>query len=82
MTIASHAPSTNDPPAQARWARYWEVLLILLVFFIVGGAPAPRVNEPHYLCRLKHFWDPTWAAGDLFLRRAVEIKNVWVPYGD
>jgi hypothetical protein len=43
------------------------VLLIVLVFFAIAGDPAPRVNEAHYLARLKHFWDPSWCAGDLFL---------------
>ncbi|RWC27396.1 aldehyde dehydrogenase family protein [Mesorhizobium sp.] len=27
-------------------------------------------------------WASEEAAGDAFLRRAVEVKNVWVPYGD
>lgn len=27
-------------------------------------------------------WTSEEAAGDAFLRRAVEVKNVWVPYGD
>jgi aldehyde dehydrogenase (NAD+) len=27
-------------------------------------------------------WTSGEAAGDAFLRRAVEVKNVWVPYGD
>ncbi|WP_419695387.1 aldehyde dehydrogenase family protein [Mesorhizobium muleiense] len=27
-------------------------------------------------------WTSTEAAGDALLRRAVEVKNVWVPYGD
>lgn len=27
-------------------------------------------------------WTSDEAAGDAFLRRAVEVKNVWVPYGD
>ncbi|WP_192365090.1 aldehyde dehydrogenase family protein, partial [Mesorhizobium mediterraneum] len=27
-------------------------------------------------------WASIEAAGDAFLRRAVEVKNVWVPYGD
>ncbi|MER8377350.1 aldehyde dehydrogenase family protein [Mesorhizobium sp. M1406] len=27
-------------------------------------------------------WASDEAAGDAFLRRAVEVKNVWVPYGD
>lgn len=44
-----------------------EVLLIVLVFFALAGCPPPHVNEAHYLARLKHFWDPQWCAGDLFL---------------
>jgi hypothetical protein len=48
-------------------ARWCEVLLIVAVFFAIAGDPAPRVNEPHYLGRMKHFWDPTWCAGDVFL---------------
>jgi aldehyde dehydrogenase (NAD+) len=27
-------------------------------------------------------WQAAAAAGEAFLRRAVEVKNVWVPYGD
>ncbi len=32
--------------------------------------PVPSVNEPHYLCKAKHFSDPTWCARDLFLASA------------
>ncbi len=41
--------------------------MTFLVFFIMGADPAPHRNEAHYLCRLKHFWDPEWCQGDLFL---------------
>lgn len=38
-------------------------------FFLYGAiaAPVPGVNEPHYLCKSKHFWQPTWCARDFFL---------------
>jgi hypothetical protein len=39
----------------------------LLTFFSLLRVPIPGVNEPHYLCKAKHFWDPQWCAGDLFL---------------
>jgi hypothetical protein len=29
--------------------------------------PVPGPNEPHYLCKAKHYWDPDWCARDLFL---------------
>ena len=63
-----HDISRSDVDSRSHWARgWWEVLLIVLVFFAIAGEPVPHVNEPHYLCRLKHFWDPSWCAGDLFL---------------
>lgn len=29
--------------------------------------PVPGPNEPHYLCKAKHYWDPGWCARDFFL---------------
>jgi len=40
--------------------------LIFLVFFIHGAWPAPLVNETHYLAKARHYWDPSWCAGDFF----------------
>lgn len=60
--------ATASPPSTRRvWS---EVALILLVFFIDGGAPAPHVNESHYLTKAAHFWDASYAPGDLFLDSA------------
>lgn len=57
--------------AEAPTLRYWTAFaLVLAVFFIVGGAPPPHVNETHYLTKAKHYWDPTYAPGDLFLDSA------------
>ena len=55
---------------QAEPQRIWsavEVSLIVVLFFVAGGQKPPHVNESHYLTRSKHFWDPDWCAGDLFL---------------
>jgi hypothetical protein len=32
------------------------------------AAPIPAVNEPHYLCKAKNYWQPDWCAGDFFLQ--------------
>ncbi len=48
----------------ADWA---EVALVVAICMLLAGDPAPAVNEPHYLCRAKHFWDASYCAGDLFL---------------
>lgn len=52
---------------------------MFLVLFVAAGDPAPAVNEAHYLCRLKHFWDPAWCRGDLFLEsRDAHFTVVWL----
>ncbi len=47
-----------------------EVTLITVIFFVYAGWPPPDVNESHYLAKAKHYWDPNWCAGDLFLESA------------
>lgn len=47
-----------------------EFALIMAVFFVAGGAPAPHVNETHYLLKAKHYWDPAYCPGDVFLDSA------------
>ena len=54
----------NDRVLGCRWL---EIALIFVVFFVAGGAPVPHVNETHYLAKAKHYWQPEWCAGDLFL---------------
>lgn len=62
MTSESTATKTS-PPA---------ILLILLIAgsFAVDSFlrfPIPGTNEPHYLCKAKHYWNPQWCEGDFFL---------------
>ena len=48
--------------------RAWlEVALVFVVCFVAGGAPAPHVNEAHYLAKAKHYWQPDWCPHDPFL---------------
>ena len=81
--LANDDRHRNDQPiaaaAGSRSAqRLVEVLLIVLVFFVVAGDPPPHVNEAHYLCRLKHFWNPDWCAGDLFLESTdTQVVFIW-----
>ena len=44
-----------------------EVVAVVTLFFVYAGGPPPETNEAHYLARMKHFWNPQWCAGDLFL---------------
>lgn len=42
----------------------------LLLGFSLARSPIPGVNESHYLCKARHFWQPDWCRGDLFLESA------------
>jgi len=44
-------------------------LLIWLAFvgWSLARVPVPGVNEPHYLSKSRHFWNPEWCRGDFFL---------------
>ncbi len=47
-----------------------ETLLIFAVFCLQGAWPVPEVNEPYYLGKAIHYWNPQWARGDWFLQTA------------
>ena len=63
-------PKPNDltPPAAGgwRWALV-EVGFICVMFFIFAGSPPPDVGEAHYLAKARHYWNPVWCRGDMFL---------------
>lgn len=62
-----------------RFAILLETALLLALMVAVAGDPPPGVNEPHYLCRLKHFWDPGFATGDFFLNTPdAHFTVVWL----
>lgn len=65
---------TGTPPSPTgsigrdwRWTALAEVGLLVLLFFAVGGAPPPGINEAHYLALAKNFWQPDWCVTDPFI---------------
>lgn len=64
--------SDLSPPRHdaARLRAACEIGLIFLLFFLQAGWPAPDVNEPHYLSKARHYWDPAWCANDFFCASA------------
>ncbi|HUE70606.1 MAG TPA: DUF6798 domain-containing protein [Pirellulaceae bacterium] len=44
-----------------------EVGFIFVMFFVFAGSPPPDVGEAHYLAKARHYWDPAWCRGDIFL---------------
>lgn len=62
--------SSENKPAKSGFPKaHWGLafLLLLAVFYVHGGWPAPDDNEAHYLAKAKHYWDGQWGAGDFFL---------------
>ena len=47
-----------------------EILLVFVVFFLQGAWPVSDVNEPYYLGKAIHFWNPGWISSDTFLDSA------------
>ena len=51
----------------------WRVVVAIAASLFAFGyvqAPVPGVNEAHYLCKARSYWEPAWCAGDLFLESA------------
>ncbi|HWB01252.1 MAG TPA: DUF6798 domain-containing protein [Pirellulales bacterium] len=47
-----------------------ETALVFGVFCLEGAWPPPDTNEPHYLGKARHYWDPSWCEHDFFLNSA------------
>ncbi len=51
--------------------KYWLLAIVALygTFLIYSFicCPVPSVNEPHYLTKAKHYWNPEWCQRDFFL---------------
>lgn len=77
------APRSIDrvaPPARRAGAARWfalDALLVLGVLAVHAFWPVPEPNEPYYLAKARHFWEPQWLAGDFFLSTA---DSHWVFY--
>lgn len=44
-----------------------EILLVFAVFYLFGAVPMPDSNEPYYIGKAVHFWNPHEITGDTFL---------------
>ncbi|HET6880361.1 MAG TPA: DUF6798 domain-containing protein, partial [Pirellulales bacterium] len=61
---------TRRLPVTPRWIAVLEIALVCVVFAMQAGWPTPDVNEPHYIGKARHYWDPSWAADDFFFQSA------------
>ena len=58
-----------------------EIALIFAVFAIQGAWPVPDVNEPYYLGKAIHYWNPDWLRGDFFMESADTHKVFYFTFG-
>ncbi len=70
VTSAVNQFAEQQHDSAARWRAGFEVLLIFVVFAVYAGWPVPDPNEPHYLGKARHYWDPAWIQNDFFLQSA------------
>ena len=59
----SAEPATSKSCDLPLLVAVWLSLLLYGAF----AAPIPAVNEPHYLTKARHFWQPDWCENDFFL---------------
>ena len=71
MSPPAASPERPGPtaPLTATAVPQWvlEIAVIFVLFAIQGAWPVPDVNEPCYLGKAIHFWNPDFAQGDFFL---------------
>src|SRR5512137_2831339 len=58
-----------------------EIVLIFAVFCIQGAWPVPDVNEPYYLGKAIHYWNPDWLRGDFFMEAPDTHKVFYFTFG-
>jgi len=63
---AAHEPAFAGPNLRVR-AIVTATVFASFAISSFARYPIPAPNEPHYLCKAKHYWDPDWCARDFFL---------------
>jgi hypothetical protein len=66
---------------RSRWLALLEIALVFGVFFLQGATPVPEVNEPYYLGKAIHYWNPDWVRGDFFLESADSHEVFYFTFG-
>ncbi|MEZ6051674.1 MAG: DUF6798 domain-containing protein [Planctomycetaceae bacterium] len=68
--LSSSHEDVASPFVGTGWVSRSLITLCVFLSVVASSAtrrPVPSVNEPHYLCKAKHYWQPDWCSGDLFL---------------
>lgn len=80
--MQTSSETSLSPPVNSRFQLgwVWAIVFASLLLFSAIRSPAPGVNEPHYLCKAKHYWDQSWCPGDFFLESKKSFKAHLVFY--
>jgi hypothetical protein len=63
------------------WLAVGESVAIFALFALQGASPPPDVNEPYYLGKAAHYWNPDWGKGDFFLESADAHQSFYYSCG-
>ena len=69
------------PSLRSRLQPLLEIALIFAVFALQGAWPVPDVNEPYYLGKAIHYWNPGAYPGDFFMESADTHKVFYFAIG-
>ena len=61
--------------------RVLEWLLVTLTFLLFAAQIPPEVNEPNYLAKARHYWNPAWCPNDFFLNSADAHAPFYFAFG-
>lgn len=81
LNLAPRCAAEGSSTPENRSVALVEVLLVFAVFFLQGAWPVPDVNEPYYLGKAIHFWNPDWVPGDFFLQTADTHEVFYFTFG-
>ncbi len=80
-TLSQSQSETFDPLRRTKALVVSEVALVFLVFFVQGAWPVPEVNEPYYIGKAIHFWNPEWIPDDPFLNSSDTHTTFYLSLG-
>jgi hypothetical protein len=81
VTADSFDLDSSVSRSHCRRQAFVEILLIFAVFALQGAWPVPDVNEPYYLGKAIHFWNPDWLRGDFFMDSPDTHKVFYFTFG-
>ena len=68
IDVKRPVPNTADAGLSTEGAATIVLVCIVFLLYSFCRVPIPGVNEPHYLCKARAFYDSQWCASDHFLQ--------------